>query len=251
MEADMKTYTVYCHTSPSGRKYIGITSTHVNRRWGNGNGYKSNPYFWRAIQKYGWDNISHEILLDGLTVCEAKAKEEYLISTMNLTDRKFGYNIRGGGDGSFSEESRRKMSVARMGNKNCAGNILSSKTKQMISASLVDYYKIHDNPFNGRRHSQATIERLKSIRCSEHTRQLMRENHADVNGIKNPSARVVSQFTLDGVFVETYAYAKKAAKRLNVDLSSIIKCCRGKAKTCGGFVWKYGQPGVYGWEEVT
>ena len=49
----------------------------------------------------------------------------------------------------------------------------------------------------------------------------------------------------------TVAYAKKAAKRLNVDLSSIIKCCRGKAKTCGGFVWKYGEPGVYGWEDVT
>lgn len=49
---------VYVHTSPSGKKYVGVTSQYPNARWRNGKGYKSSPAFNNAIQKYGWDNIS-------------------------------------------------------------------------------------------------------------------------------------------------------------------------------------------------
>lgn len=78
----------------------------------------------------------------------------------------------------------------------------------------------------------------------------MRKCHTDVKGAKNPSARAVSCYTKDGVLVKVYQYAKIAAEEKQVDLSSIIKCCRGKIKTCKGFVWKYAEPGVYGWAEV-
>lgn len=52
--------------------YVGITSKEdVKRRWLRGTGYKCNIHFTNAINKYGWDNIEHEILLDGLTKEEA------------------------------------------------------------------------------------------------------------------------------------------------------------------------------------
>ena len=61
-------YTVYKHTCPNGKVYIGITKQKPERRWGiNGRGYKENEYFYRAIQKYGWQNIKHEIIAEGLT----------------------------------------------------------------------------------------------------------------------------------------------------------------------------------------
>ena len=50
-------YTVYMHISPSNKRYIGITSKSVNKRWNNGLGYIKNDHFWRAIQKYGWNNF--------------------------------------------------------------------------------------------------------------------------------------------------------------------------------------------------
>ena len=50
------------HVSPSKKYYIGITSQAVNKRWKNGKGYKSSPYFYNAIQKYGWNNFEHNIL---------------------------------------------------------------------------------------------------------------------------------------------------------------------------------------------
>lgn len=42
---------VYMHTSPSNKRYIGITKRKVNKRWQNGNGYKHNTYFTNAIKK--------------------------------------------------------------------------------------------------------------------------------------------------------------------------------------------------------
>ena len=56
-----KTYTVYCHTSPSGKRYVGITCKSLNSRWQNGKGYLYNKHFYSAIQKYGWENFKHEI----------------------------------------------------------------------------------------------------------------------------------------------------------------------------------------------
>lgn len=66
-------YTVYVHITPNNKRYVGITSTKVEKRWVNGNGYKSQKYFYRAIEKYGWDNIQHEIITENLS--EHMAKE--------------------------------------------------------------------------------------------------------------------------------------------------------------------------------
>lgn len=38
-------YTLYKHTAPSGKVYIGITSQNVMKRWQNGSGYSQNVYF--------------------------------------------------------------------------------------------------------------------------------------------------------------------------------------------------------------
>lgn len=67
---------VYKHTSPSKGVYIGITKQNPVIRWSNGSGYKRNPYFYKAIQKYGWDNFKHEILFSNLT--QEEAEKSYL-----------------------------------------------------------------------------------------------------------------------------------------------------------------------------
>ena len=57
----MKKFYVYIHTCPNGKKYVGITIRRPEYRWRKGNGYKSNKHFYSAIQKYGWDNIEHQV----------------------------------------------------------------------------------------------------------------------------------------------------------------------------------------------
>ena len=112
----MGNYIVYKHTSPSDKVYIGITGRTVKERWGrNGTGYRECPYFWRAIQKYGWDNIKHEILYEGLTQEEACEMEIKLIAEYDATNPEKGYNdLLGGTTGKhsrpYTDERLRQMS---------------------------------------------------------------------------------------------------------------------------------------------
>ena len=64
----MDNYKIYKHTFPNGKVYIGLTSQEPKKRWGSdGNGYYGQKYIYRAIKKYGWKNIKHEILFDNLS----------------------------------------------------------------------------------------------------------------------------------------------------------------------------------------
>lgn len=54
----MASYTVYMHTFPNGKRYVGITCQDVSRRWRDGKGYDEQAVH-GAILKYGWNNIQH------------------------------------------------------------------------------------------------------------------------------------------------------------------------------------------------
>lgn len=103
---------VYRHTSPSGKIYIGISSN-VNIRW-SGKGFRYTTYnsiFKKAIKKYGWDNIKHEILFKNLTKEKASQLEIDLIR--HYKNLGISYNITNGGEGTLgrkvSEETKQKM----------------------------------------------------------------------------------------------------------------------------------------------
>lgn len=236
----MKTYCVYCHTTPSNRRYVGI-SCDPHKRWRHGRGYEKNYLFANAINKYGWDNIKHEILYEGLSLEDAKKMEKTIIKEWNLTDHRYGMNLTAGGDGILSDMSRELMSKGSKGNKRCLGRVLSNETKESIAESLRLYYSNHEASFKGMHHSEETKQKLREMVVSEETKSKMRKNHCNVSGAKNPSARSIEQYTMDGTFVKRYPYAKLAAQENKADLSSLIKVCRGKAKSCGGFVWKYAE----------
>lgn len=132
-------YKVYIHITPNGKRYVGLTTQPLSRRWRNGQGYVNNKYFTRAILKYGWDNIEH-IVYEVDTEAEMFYLEKYLIAYYNTTNPAFGYNISSGGEFSstgtrwhhteehkasirgagnpmygrkHSEEARKKMSAAQ------------------------------------------------------------------------------------------------------------------------------------------
>lgn len=89
---------IYCYTSPSGKKYIGQTITSLNERAKNsGRGYKNCIVFWKAIQKYGFENFTVEILEEAEESL-LDVKEQEWISFLN-TQTPNGYNISKGGLG--------------------------------------------------------------------------------------------------------------------------------------------------------
>ena len=229
----MDNYKVYCHTAPNGKRYVGI-SNNPEKRWNKGKGYIKNYLFYRAIEKYGWDNFSHEILYDNLSINEAGRIEKELINEWNLMNPNFGYNLREGGNGKFSDYSRYLMSKSRKGNTNAVGQYHSLENRKQISGSLKKYYKEHPAPkidTTNNKEYQQIIEKRKEL--THNNRSLA------TSGANNPSARAIRQLDKDGNLIEEFSYATLAAKKYNIDLSSIIRCCRGKQKTSGGYKWEY------------
>lgn len=96
-----KPYCIYKRTSPKGHVYIGqIRHKNLQKRFHlNGEGYIECPYFYNAIQKYGWDNFIHEIIVEGLIKMGANKYERQLISEYKKLS--ISYNISNGGDGSI------------------------------------------------------------------------------------------------------------------------------------------------------
>lgn len=114
---------IYCHTNKiNGKKYIGRSFQNPQKRWRNGEGYKGSPYFYHAIQKYGWDNFEHTILLDNLTLEESYLQEKKFIEMYNSANPEKGYNISFGGDG-------------------CSGRIYSEEEKRVIGERSKTYGK--------------------------------------------------------------------------------------------------------------
>ena len=117
----MEKYYVYLHLNKiNGKKYYGITSEdNPEKRWKKG--YYHNNHFQNAINKYGWENFEHIIIAENLSKKEAELKEQELILRNKTNNQAFGYNLTSGGEGvsgyKFSEESRKKMSEARKGEK--------------------------------------------------------------------------------------------------------------------------------------
>lgn len=106
-------YNVYIHIFPNGKRYIGLTTLEVKKRWRGGSGYKGQKIIYNAIKKYRWKNIQH-IVYEVDTESEMKYLEKYLIAYYNTTDHKYGYNISTGGDGNPGVPSKKENQSINM-----------------------------------------------------------------------------------------------------------------------------------------
>lgn len=265
-------YKVYKHTNKiNGKVYVGITSMDVKRRWENGNGYSKQPLFWRAIQKYGWDSFSHEILYDGLSKQEAEEKEIELIAACKSTDRKYGYNIQNGGNtlGKHSEETCKKISESNKGkiitpeqrlkiSNALKGQRLSSETRRKISESLKGkkcfwYGKV--GPTKGRKAPPDELKRRseahKGQTVSEETKMKISKalkgdksvwygkKHTD-ESIAKMKENAANKRKIRCVETETiYDSIHDAGDKSNINYRNIHSVCAGKRKTAGGFHWEF------------
>ena len=213
-------YKVYKHTTPNNKTYIGITKLDVNKRWKNGNGYKHNPYFTRAISKYGWENIEHDVLYDGLTKEQAEKKETELISFYKSDNSKFGYNIQHGGNvNCVNEETKRKISKAISKRK------VSDETREKLS-------KLHKgkNNFNYgkhliKEHREKISKANKGHLTSDETRKKISE--AKCASVKCTETKVV------------YKSAREAEMKTGIKSGCIRDVCSGRRKTTGDYHWEY------------
>ena len=62
-----------------------------------------------------------------------------------------------------------------------------------------------------------------------------------INGKKSAIKQSIPilQLTKDGEFIKEWQSAMEAQRQLGIGHSSICRCCKGRLKSAGGFVWRY------------
>lgn len=249
------------HTCPNGKRYIGITMQKVNDRWKDGKGYKTNIYFNRAIQKYGWENIQHDVLFEELTKENAEAKEVELIAEHKTNDIKFGYNMESGGNhnGAVNPITKQRLSIAHTGLHKGEKNHFYGKThtaetmlkikKRVIQYSLTGkYIKTFDGAVDAAREVQGDLSSIAKA-CKGKQKQAYgfiwryeKKNIAIETDLSHDMGVHIKQYSKDGEFIKEYKGATHAAKMNGFPESartSIKDCCSKKQKTAFGFIWRY------------
>lgn len=279
-------YTVYVHILPKSisdyewdKYYVGITKLKVEQRWRHdGSGYKGCLLFHRAIQKYGFDAFEHEIIASNLTEDEAKKMEIALIRELRSNDKRYGYNMTGGGDGSLGmpcPEKARKAASERFKKYWEDPEFRAAHSGENAS----NYGKRHklgfrgESPFakkvvclNTGKHYECIMDASEEInRCgsgiSDNCSGKTNSAGIDKNGqrlvwaykddydlmtqeeinakIKIANKRVGRKvINLDTK--EYFANAVAASEKYNIkSSSSIYGACKGRYKQCGGYHWQY------------
>lgn len=200
LEKAFGNYTVYMHKNKiNGKVYIGITKQKPKYRWNDGNGYK-NQIFYRAIEKYNWNNFEHIILYKNLTKEEAEEKEIQLIKKYKSHCNKYGYNI--------LDDI----------NKNKVERNLSKKRKK-------------------REVKEITREKLRKANLGKHLSDIskqklskLRKNKPNFKNRKKVIC-VETNIIYDGLI--------SAFQSTNIKIGNIQSVCSGRSKTAGGYHWRY------------
>ena len=229
----MDNWSVYKHTTPSGKIYIGITHKKPEYRWNSGRGYKTNTHFYKAIQKYGWDEIIHEIIATGLTEPEALKLEHDLIISLKAYDKQYGYNKALGGH-IQSEASRKQIGETRKARGYTSptkGKHLSEETRKKISEANKGNKK-------GRKLSAEHVEAIRLSKLGKNNPnygkplpEAKKKNLIDLNS--KPIVMVSEKGT------KVFSSAAEAERVTGICSSNINRVCNGIRLTAGGYVWKF------------
>lgn len=216
------------------KAYIGQTIQHnVASRWSEhikSINSGADSHLIRAFKKYGIENFSFNVVAN-IPNEELDSAEVLEISNRNSLSPN-GYNIRNGGSrGKHSQESIEKMKETHTGKHH------TEETKEKLRQINI-----------GKTHKPEAIEKLRIASLGKpKTKEAIEKSAKARTGLKRSEefterlslARQVSveQWTLSGEYIETFPSIKIAKEKTGAN--DISRCCRGKYKQSGGFIWKY------------
>ena len=223
--------------------YVGITSQIPVKRWHkDGSGYKKSLLFWRAIQKYGWDNFEHFIFASNITKEEAENMEMLLIRELHTQDGEYGYNIlEGGSSPCMPEEVRKKMSEAQLGEKN---HMYGRKHTDEELQFLRERFSGEGNP---RYHAVVSKETRRKISEAQKGKVLSDEHKRKISaGCKGllkgrPRPEGGGRPPIKVRCIETgieYESINEAARQYSIAKSSIRICLKNPNRTARNVHWE-------------
>ncbi len=182
-------FEVYCHTSPSGKRYVGWTSKGWRERWQRHRhlaGHGSMLPFHCAIRKYGADSFKHELLAVTDTEAGAHASEQCWIAARK-TIAPGGYNATAGGEGVAcpAPEVVAKMRAANIGKKaspETRAKMVAARTGRRRTPEFCERMRLLNT---GRRHTEESKAKISAAKVGgKHTAEHCAKISASTRGIK-------------------------------------------------------------------
>ena len=180
------------------------------------------PALQNAVKKYGIDNFTFKVLIICFDEERFKFEKEYIKKFNSIAPN--GYNLTKGGEGGgfygkkHSQETINKISNT-LKNKYINNNDLRKNVTEK-NKNLMNLKETKEKITN----SVLNTERCKSLK----------ENNLSFKDLTVE----VSQYTLDGIFINKYNSIKQAEIETCVSAKTISKVINYKQKTSGGFIWK-------------
>lgn len=221
-------YTVYKITGPTGKVYIGCTKREPKKRWKYGNGYRSQPYFFADIEKYGWDAFKKEIVCEKLLKEGAENLEKFLVDFYDTCDPEKGYNVFSGG--------------ARIGcSLSPAGRARASRAVKAAYANDPEYRRIMKD--YTRKEFTEHPETLQKSRESH--KKMWNDEYRQKKSESTRKYLATHEHSWEAKAVicvetgEVFPSQSAAERATGVNPGGISGVCRGLLHTAGGLHWEF------------
>ncbi len=218
----------------NGMSYVGKTTRSLDERIAEHLRNKSNSYVDRAIQKYGWENFSVEVLETCETINQLNECEKKYIIEQN-TKFPNGYNLTDGGEGILGykapPELSARLSKMRKGRRNTpeqrakisaklSGREFTAEHKANISAAKMGHSVSRET------RAKLTIANIGK-KASAETRAKMADSSA-----KKRAVRCVETG-------EIFPSMKIAMTWAKISRHVLRKACLNENSIAGGYHWQY------------
>jgi hypothetical protein len=191
-----------------------------------------NKHWHNVVNKHGY---KIEILIEDISWELAVDYEVALIAFYGRFDKGLGplVNKTDGGKGTIgfikligkklSEETKRKISQANRGKK------ASNETKIKLSEAR-----------RGKKfpHTEETKDKIRLSKLAKKYSEEAKKNMSKAKSGENHNrAKAINQYDLQGNFIRSWPYIKKAQEELGIN--HIDQVCLGNRKTAGKYIWQY------------
>lgn len=234
----------------NNKKYIGQKTYDKNNKWKSYLG--SGIYLKRAINKYGIENFTKEIIEDCDTKEYLDEREKYWIEYYNAVKSDEFYNIASGGNGGetrvgYSEEQFRKSEEFR---KKRARESLPrgeksgvSKLTELQVIEIIERLKNNDFTTDIAKDYHVSTETISSIRnhntWTHLTNGIVFDDISYHRKERVRKTKPVVQYNEDGNYITTYVSARVAEKETGISHKLISSVCNGQKRIAHGFIWRF------------
>ena len=223
----MRTFVIYkAINNINGKVYIGKTSNFKERKWQHERCYKKEDCkFHRALQKYGKDNFSWEIIDKAKNLDEAYSLEKLYIELHNSYGPA-GYNMTKGGAGGSMWNAIPVVCLSTNGDFMKKYDSATAAKKDGFSVSCVlnscrDFHVIHKN------HIFMFYDEYKTNGSRKYVKP------------KSNCTKAIIQCNLNGEFISEFKSVQEASMKTGANRTTISGVLTHNYKTANGFIFVY------------